>query len=38
MDALDQRLAQSTVNACEACFGAEITPEQIQLQQTRKGI
>ena len=36
MDALDQRLAQSAVTACEACFGAEITPEQIQLQQTRK--
>ena len=36
MDALDQRLAQSAVTACEACFGVEITPEQIQLQQTRK--
>ena len=36
MDALDQRLAQSAAAACEACFGAHITPEQLQLQQTRK--
>ncbi|MAI23362.1 MAG: arginine--tRNA ligase [Crocinitomicaceae bacterium] len=36
MDALDQRLAQSAVQACEACFGAQIAPEHIQLQQTRK--
>ena len=36
MDALDQRLAQSTVNACEACFGAQIEAEHVQLQQTRK--
>ena len=36
MDALDQRLGQSTVNACEACFGAQIEAEHVQLQQTRK--
>ena len=36
MDALDQRLGQSTVNACKACFGAQIGVEHIQLQQTRK--
>ena len=36
MDALDQRLAQSTVNACEACFGAQIEAEHVQIQQTRK--
>ena len=35
MDALDQRLAQSTVSACEARFGAQITLEHIQIQQTR---
>jgi arginyl-tRNA synthetase len=36
MDALDQRLAQSAVTACTACFGAQVAPEQLQLQQTRK--
>jgi len=36
MDALDQRLAQSAAAACEACFRAHITSEQLQLQQTRK--
>ena len=36
MDALDQRLAQSAVTACNACFGAQVAPEQLQLQQTRK--
>jgi len=36
MDALDQRLAQSAATACEACFGAQVAQEQLQLQQTRK--